>query len=371
MRTQSEPFVELAHNAFHLNELHRARVVHVGDLVVLMHAEVGAGDDLSDAEKVETFQADRRHFLLIVHVVELVEAFALIVNLYPSVVRQVGEYLILRLQTKLIAELAARFRTQDVMLSLFTASRLKGALNVVKDAEAIESATLKVSVVIVGHADNLLSCLHLLDDGVVGPVEDLNVSQVERHQNKPIVAQRVEHFELSRQLLLEFKLVRREKVQLHFLVLADQRIDSNIFDKLGGIVQRDFVRGQPIVVKICVLFSDRPDNVVDQVVHQVLQIVQRRRLPLLIGQKRRFIGLELSLGLFQLVCHLVIPLLDPVQNARIFVVFVLPDLLLGLPDLLLLELRQLAVVARQLFKLVIGLRGALLVHAVTVRAIVR
>ena len=123
----------------------------------------------------------------------------------------------------------------------------------------------------------------MFDDRVVGSVENLNVSQVERHQNKTIVAQRVEHFELAWHLLLELELVSREKVQLHLLVLADQRIDSNKFDELCGIIQCDLICGQPIVVEICMFFSDRPDDIVHQVVDQVLQIVQRRRLPLLIG----------------------------------------------------------------------------------------
>ena len=72
-----------------------------------------------------------------------------------------------------------------------------------------------------------------------------------------------------------------------------------------------------------------------------------------------------------MVCHLIIPLLDAIKNARIFVIFVLPDLFLGLSDLLLFELCQLTVVARELFKFVISLRGVLFLDAITVRAIVR
>ena len=181
VRTQSQPFIEFTYDAFHLNQLHSARIVHIRNLVVLIHAKVGAGNDLSDTQKVETFESNGCDFLLIIHIVELIETFTLVINLDPSVVREVGENLILGLQAELITELAARFRAQNVMLSLFTRCRLKRALNVVKNAETIQSAALKVAVVVVGHADNLLSCLHLFDDRVVGSVKNLNVSQVERH----------------------------------------------------------------------------------------------------------------------------------------------------------------------------------------------
>ena len=80
--------------------------------------------------------------------------------------------------------------------------------------------------------------------------------------------------------------------------------------------------------------------------------------------------MELCLRFFQLASHLVIPLLDTVKYACIFIILVLPDLLLRLPNLFLLELGQFAVVARKLFDLVVRLRCVLLVHAVAVRAIV-
>ena len=106
MRTQGETFIEFADDAFDLHKLDGALVIHVGHLVVAIHAEVGAGNNLPDIEEVETLQADRCHFLLVLLIVELVEAFSLIINLDPSIVGQVSEDLIFSLQAELISKLA-------------------------------------------------------------------------------------------------------------------------------------------------------------------------------------------------------------------------------------------------------------------------
>ena len=64
------------------------------------------------------------------------------------------------------------------MLSLLTRCCLEGALNVIEDSETIQAATLEVSVVIVGHADDLLIRLHLLDYRVISSIENLNIPQI-------------------------------------------------------------------------------------------------------------------------------------------------------------------------------------------------
>ena len=52
MRTQGETFIEFADDAFDLHKLDGALVIHVGHLVVAIHAEVGAGNNLPDIEEV-------------------------------------------------------------------------------------------------------------------------------------------------------------------------------------------------------------------------------------------------------------------------------------------------------------------------------
>lgn len=76
-------------------------------LVIAILAKVWAGYDLSNVQEVKAFESNGSDFLLIVHIVELVKTFALVINLDPSVICQVGEDLVLSLQSKLITKLAA------------------------------------------------------------------------------------------------------------------------------------------------------------------------------------------------------------------------------------------------------------------------
>ena len=118
------------------------------------------------------------------------------------------------------------------MLSLLTRCRLERALNIIEHSETIQTATLEVSVVIVGHADYLLVCLHLFDNSVISSIENLNIPEIQRHQNETIIAQRVIHFEFTRHLLLKLEFVSSEKVKIHLVILTDKCIYSDIFDKL-------------------------------------------------------------------------------------------------------------------------------------------
>ena len=98
--------------------------------------------------------------------------------------------------------------------------------------------------------------------------------------------------------------------------------------------------------------------------------MHRRLLPFLVCHQYAFISLELCFGFPQLPSHLVIPLFDAIKDTCIFIIFVLSDLFLSLPDLLFLELCELTEAPSQLLDLVVGLRSVLFVDAVAVRAIV-
>ena len=101
------------------------------------------------------------------------------------------------------------------MVSLLARCGLKRSLSVIENTIAIDTAALEVAMVIVSDYDNLLARLHLLDDFKVGPVKDLDVTLVQRHQYKSIVAESVIDLELSRHLLFKFKLISCEEVKLH------------------------------------------------------------------------------------------------------------------------------------------------------------
>ena len=181
---------------------------------------------------------------------ELVEAFTLVIYLYPGVVSNVYKNFILSLQPKLITELVGGLGAQNIMLSCLTRCRLEGALDVVENSEAVQSAALKVPIVVEGHADDLLVSFHLLHDLEVCAVKDLDVSLVEGDKDEAIVAECVKDLELTRHLLLYFKLVPTEEVKLHILILAQDCIDTDILDELRGGVQRKLVQWQPVVVKV-------------------------------------------------------------------------------------------------------------------------
>ena len=96
----------------------------------------------------------------------------------------------------------------------------------------------------------LLVSFHLLHDLEVCAVKDLDVSLVEGDKDEAIVAECVKDLELTRHLLLYFKLVPTEEVKLHILILAQDCIDTDILDELRGGVQRKLVQWQPVVVKV-------------------------------------------------------------------------------------------------------------------------
>ena len=98
------------------------------------------------------------------------------------------------------------------MLSLLPRSGLERALDIVENSEAIQSAALEIPVVIIGHADYLLTRLHLFDNRVIGPVENLYISQIKSDKDKAIIAQSVEYFELSGHFLFDLELISGEKV---------------------------------------------------------------------------------------------------------------------------------------------------------------
>ena len=87
-------------------QLHRTITVHVGNLIVVIQAEVGAWNNLPNLEEVQTFKSDRGHLFLIVLKVEFVEAFTLLIDLDPSVIAQICENFVFGLQAKLLAKFA-------------------------------------------------------------------------------------------------------------------------------------------------------------------------------------------------------------------------------------------------------------------------
>ena len=98
--------IELMLDQLNFLQLHRTITVHVGNLIVVIQAEVGAWNNLPNLEEVQTFKSDRGHLFLIVLKVEFVEAFTLLIDLDPSVIAQISEDFVFGLQAKLLAKFA-------------------------------------------------------------------------------------------------------------------------------------------------------------------------------------------------------------------------------------------------------------------------
>lgn len=97
-RAKRQTFVELAFKKLNLDELHHPIAIHVSHLIVAIHAEVGASDDVADLEEVEALQANWNDTLLIASTEsEFIEALSLLINLDPSVESYIAENLILSL----------------------------------------------------------------------------------------------------------------------------------------------------------------------------------------------------------------------------------------------------------------------------------
>ena len=73
-------------------------------------------------------------------------------------------------------------------------------------------------------------------------------------------------------------------------------------------------------------------------------------LPLLHVEEPALVLLELHLRVLELTCHFVVPLFDTFQDALIFVMLVLADLLFCLLDLFFFKCCKLSEVIGQLFE---------------------
>ena len=110
----------------------------------------------------------------------------------------------------------------------------------------------------------------MLYDFEICAVKDLDVSFVESDKDESVVTKGVEHFELARHLLSDFKFVTTEEVKLHLLILTQDCINANILDKLRGGVQHKLIQWQPVIIKVCMFFPDRRDYIINQVIDKVL-----------------------------------------------------------------------------------------------------
>lgn len=142
-------------------------------------------------------------------------------------------------------------------MPLLTCCRLERSLHIIEHAVPIEATALEVAIVVVCDRYDLLGGLHLLNHFKVGSVEDLDVSLVKSYHDETIIAKSVHHLEFARHFLFQFELVGGEEVYLHLLILADNRVDTDKLDELGGCVEGVFVDREPVVIKVGLLLSNR------------------------------------------------------------------------------------------------------------------
>jgi len=158
------------------------------------------------------------------------------------------------------------------VVPLLSIRRLEGALRVIKNAVAVQATALEVPALIEGDRHHLLTRPQLLHHFIVSPVEHLNVPLVKRDHDKSIIAECIVDLEFASLLRAQFELISREEVELHFVVLAQDGVHADELDEGGGRIKLELEGGQPVVVEIRVLASDRRDHLIDKVVNEVFQV---------------------------------------------------------------------------------------------------
>lgn len=76
-------------------------------MIIALHAKVRTGHNTANLIEIEALQSNRSHLFLVVHKVELIKTFPLVINLNPSVMGYISENFILGLQAKLISKFTA------------------------------------------------------------------------------------------------------------------------------------------------------------------------------------------------------------------------------------------------------------------------
>ena len=166
--------------------------IHHGNLVVSVYAKVRARYNIADFKEVKALQSNRYHALLVtIGITELVEAFTLLIDFNPSIVRHIAQNLIFCLKAELFTKLRTCSCTHDIVITLLSVRRLKRSLNIIEYTIAIKTDTLEVTVLIESYRHNLLTWAQLLYDFVVVSVKDLNVALVEGDHDVTIVAESV------------------------------------------------------------------------------------------------------------------------------------------------------------------------------------
>lgn len=187
--TKCHSLVEFSLYQLNLDQLDNAFTVHVSKLVVAIDAEVGTHRDVAHFDEVQAFESHWDHALLVtINKLELVKALPLLINLDPGIERNVRQNLVLSLQSKLLAKLAAGSRTHDIVVPLLATRRFERPLHIVEDAIAVQAHALEVPSLVVGDRHDLLGGAQLLDHIVGAAIKDLNVALVKRHHDELIVA---------------------------------------------------------------------------------------------------------------------------------------------------------------------------------------
>ena len=138
-------------------------MVHVRHMKVVLLREVRTCHNSSDSCEVEALQPDRRHLSHVHFEGELVEVCALLVDFDPLVLANVGENLVLCLETELEIVLAAGLGAVDVVRLLVGLLFVEVLVRVIEDSESVLATALEVSLFIECDADDLLLCSYRLN----------------------------------------------------------------------------------------------------------------------------------------------------------------------------------------------------------------
>jgi len=183
----------------------------------------------------------------------------------------------------------------------------------------------------------------------------LHIPLVESHADVLPVAKSVLDLAFLGCLLLQEQLIASEEVDLEFIVLNYDCIETHILDEGCLRVKLHLMCRQPCVIEVGLFLSNCSDDLVDGVFDQLCQILEGGLLLVLLQLGHSCVFLVLLPGLGKCVFHLLFPQLD------IFIVFILSYLFFCLFYLLLLENREIHEILLQVFHLQVGLLRVLFV----------
>jgi hypothetical protein len=201
--------------------------------MLFIKPEVGICNYLFDLDKVNALQPHRHNPLVQALEGELVERRSFFIDFYPAVTLEVGQDLVVCMETVLfIAKADAGHHTADVEVKLLASLGLEALVDIVEDAEAILATALEVLLIVVCYAVHLVPSLDRLYNFPAFAVDKLDLTFVESQADVVFAARSVNDFELNLRLENYFQIVSTQIENVAFDVLDKHSIVAQILDEV-------------------------------------------------------------------------------------------------------------------------------------------